>query len=81
MPRRTKPRTSTTAETYAALMRLASPIGQLERLAGVGDTQEERAAFWLPFAGLPARESLDAGVRELRARILSRIEAGELRQV
>lgn len=77
MPRRTRSR-ALGAATFEALTRTAATLGQLECLAGVGAGPEERAAFWLPFSRLPGCEGLDAGVRELRARILRRIEAGEL---
>ena len=52
-----------------ASIQAARSIGELERLAGIGQAVEERAAFWAPFMSLPAAASLDAGVAELRRRI------------
>lgn len=52
-------------------LRGARSIGDLERLAGIGAAREHRAAFWLSFSALPAREVLDAGCAELRGRIRS----------
>lgn len=39
-------------------------IGELERLAGIGPTHNDRAAFWEPFSRLGVA-GLDAGVAEL----------------
>ena len=78
MPRRIKTRAPGAAAAFEILTRTAATLGQLERLAGIGAGPEERAAFWLPFSRLPGCEGLNAGVRELRARILRRVEAGEL---
>ena len=50
-------------------IRAAGSIGALERLAGIGPTLDERAAFWNPFMTLPAAAGLDAGVAELKRRI------------
>jgi hypothetical protein len=55
-------------------LRRTRSIGDLERLAGIGSSREDRAAFWLPFSALPARETLDAGCAELRRRV--RLTAG-----
>ncbi len=55
-------------------LRLTRSIGDLERLAGVGASRDDRAAFWMAFSALPARETLDAGCAELRRRI--RLAAG-----
>ena len=52
-----------------ASIQAARSIGALERLAGIGQAVEERAAFWAPFMSLPAVASLDAGVAELKRRI------------
>jgi hypothetical protein len=48
-------------------IRMATSIGQLERLAGIA-TQEDRAAFWLTFAPLRNR-ALNAGKAELKRMI------------
>ena len=50
------------------------PLSRLEQLAGVASDHESRAAFWRPFASLPARETIDAGCAELRRR--ARLIAG-----
>ena len=50
-------------------IRQAGSIGALERLAGIGSAQDERAAFWTPFCTLPGADGLDAGVAELKRRI------------
>ena len=50
-------------------IRRAGSIGALERLAGIGSTQYERAAFWKPYCKMPGAEGLDAGVSELKRRI------------
>lgn len=52
-----------------ASIRATDSIGGLERLAGIGQTLDERAAFWKPFMHLPGAASLDAGVTELKRRI------------
>lgn len=41
-------------------------IGQLERLAGIGPSHEERAVFWQPFARLPGASGFKLGCEELR---------------
>ena len=66
MPRRTPP---THLDQIEDAIRRAGSIGELERLAGVGTTLDERAAFWAPFCKMPAAQSLDAGVAELKRRI------------
>lgn len=43
-------------------------IGTLERRAGIGPSDEERRAYWLPFAPL-GDGAFKAGVTELRRRI------------
>ena len=66
MPRhKTEPKPDPTEDA----IRRAGSIGALERLAGIGSTQEERAAFWEPYCKRPGAEGLDAGVSELRRRI------------
>lgn len=55
-------------------IRTAGSIGALEHLAGIGQTQDERSAFWLQFAQLPSYQSLDAGVAELKRMI--RVKGG-----
>lgn len=52
----------------------AGSIGALERLAGIGSAQDERAAFWQPYCKMPAAEALDAGVSELKRRIRSQAQ-------
>jgi len=42
-----------------------STIGELERRAGIGQSEAERFAFWQPFAHL-GDKALDAGVAQLR---------------
>lgn len=56
-------------------LRRTRSIGDLERLAGLGTSRDDRAAFWLDFSSLPAREVLDAGCAELRRRIRSAASA------
>ncbi len=55
-------------------LRRTRTIGDLERLAGIGSSREDRAAFWLVFSTLPARETLDAGCEMLRRMV--RLAAG-----
>ena len=62
-------RSSPEHDPIEASIRAARSIGQMERLAGIGQAVEERAAFWKPFMSLPAVASLDAGVAELKRRI------------
>ena len=50
-------------------------IGQLESLAGIGPSHEERAAFWRPFAKLPGVSGFKLGCEELRR--MARIQAEE----
>lgn len=50
-------------------IRRAGSIGELERLAGVGQTHAERYEFWKEYSRLSGEESLDAGVAELKRRI------------
>lgn len=61
-----------THDQIEAQIAAAGSIGGLERLAGLGSTQEERAEFWAPFCKLSACESLDEGVAELKRRIRAR---------
>ena len=68
MPRRKQPSQQDRAEEA---IRRAGSIGALERLAGIGEAQEERAAFWLPFSKLPGTQGLDAGLAELKRIIRS----------
>lgn len=44
----------------------AGSLGRLEQLAGIGSDPASRAAFWRPFASLPARDTIEAGCVELR---------------
>jgi hypothetical protein len=46
----------------------AGSLKRLEQLDGVGGDHASRAAFWRPFASLPARETIEAGCAELRRR-------------
>ncbi len=53
----------------------AGSIGELERLAGV----EDRAAFWWEFRLInPPGKALDAGVAQLKDKILARYRRGEI---
>ena len=65
---------SPASDAVEASIRAASSIGDLERLAGIGRSLEDRTEFWRPFMALPARESLDAGVAELKCRVRARDE-------
>ena len=47
----------------------AGSIGDLERLAGIGQDLDSRSRFWIPFCRLPGTQSLDAGTAELKRRI------------
>ncbi len=62
-------RKPTRHDKLEAAIQAAGSIGGLERLAGVGTSDEERAAFWLAFRHLPGAAALDAGVAELKRRI------------
>ena len=44
-------------------------VGALEHLAGIGQSAEERYAFWMTYRGFPADQAIDAGVAELKQRI------------
>ena len=57
-------------------IRNAGSIGALERLAGIGQTQDDRFAFWQQFTILPATESLDAGVAGLKRLIWNKYVLG-----
>ncbi len=49
-----------------------STIGDLEKQAGIGSSDAERAAFWLRFHHLEGKACLDAGVAELKRMISER---------
>ena len=51
--------------------RSAKTIGELERLAGIGSSHEERFEFWRQFAPMKD-DAFDAGRAELYRRILTR---------
>jgi len=55
-------------EIESAIERSGS-IGALEHLAGIGQSAEERYAFWMTYRSFPADQSIDAGVAELKRRI------------
>lgn len=57
------------AEQVEETIRRAGSIGELERLAGIGQDHEARYAFWHDYSHLPAAGMLDAGVDELKRRI------------
>jgi hypothetical protein len=57
------------AERLEEMIRRASSIGDLERMASVGRDHVVRDAFWRDCAHLPGAASLDAGVAELKRRI------------
>jgi len=57
------------AEQVENTIRRAGSIGELERLAGVGQDHEARYAFWHDYSHLPAARMLDAGTDELKRRI------------
>lgn len=57
------------AERLEEMIRRASSIGDLERMAGVGRDHDARYAFWRDYSHLPGAASLDAGVAELKRRI------------
>jgi len=56
-------------DIIAAAIRAAGSIGDLERLAGIGQSAAARETFWMPFCKLPGSQGLDAGVAELKQRI------------
>ena len=58
-------------DALSEAIRRASSIGEIERLAGIPPTVEDRTAFWLPFSHLPGASALDAGVAELKRRIIA----------
>lgn len=58
-------------DLIAIALRHAGSIGTLEALAGIPNTEDERRAFWLPYATLSGAASLDAGVSELKRRIVT----------
>ena len=57
------------AEQVEETIRRAGSIGELERLAGVGQDHKARYAFWHDYSHLPAARMLDAGTDELKRRI------------
>ncbi len=57
---------SSPLEQAEEAIRRAGSIGALERIAGIGTSLEARTSFWEPFCKLPAAQSLDAGVAELK---------------
>ena len=69
MPSKRKP--TLHGQTEDAI-RTSGSIGSLERLAGIGSTTDERYAFWKDYSHLPASQSLDCGVAELKRRIRAR---------
>ncbi len=60
-------------EQIEAQIRAAGSIGELEQLAGIGRSQEERATFWQPYCKLRGAAALDEGVAELKRRIRDRL--------
>lgn len=54
------------AERLEEAISRAGSIGELERMAGIGQDHAARYAFWQPYAHLPGAASLDAGVAELK---------------
>ena len=58
-------------DAVSEAIRRAGSIGALERLAGIPPTVEDRTAFWQPFSHLPGASALDAGVAELKRRIIA----------
>ena len=66
MSRKRKP---TLQDQIEGAIRNAGTIGNLERLAGIGQSFDERYAFWTTYSPLPGAQALDAGVAELKRRI------------
>lgn len=57
-------------ETVARIERENSAVGQFERLAGIGQTYEERLAFWLQYGKHEdGSESIRFAMNECRRRI------------
>lgn len=56
-------------ETIARIERENTTIGQYERLAGIGQSYEERLAFWLQFKHQDGRECIRLAMNECRRRI------------
>ncbi len=63
MPR---PKKKNADDQIEEVIRRASCLGDLERLAGVAGRLEARSDFWRPYRSLPAGQSIDAGVAELK---------------
>lgn len=57
------------ADRVEEAVRRAASIGDLERLAGIEQTEAARYAFWTAYTQLPGAQSLDAGCAELKRRI------------
>ncbi len=66
MPR---PKKTNEDDQIEEVIRRASCIGDLERLAGIAGTLEARSDFWKPYCSFPAHQSIDEGVAELKRRI------------
>ena len=72
MPKTRKPDLQ---EQIELAIQSAGSIGGLERLAGIGQTHDERYGFWTAYSHLPGSQSLDAGTAELKRRIRARVMA------
>ena len=75
-----KPNRSTKADRVEDAIHSAASIGQLERLAGIGQSHDERYAFWAKYSALPGSESLDVGVAELKRLIRAKADQPSQRQ-
>lgn len=62
-------------EQIEAQIRLAGSIRELEQLAGIGRSHDERSAFWESYCKLRGAAALDEGVAELKRRIRGRRDA------
>jgi len=60
---------------FLAIVSQAHTLGALECLAGVGTSQDDRAAFWRAFMRFPGEEALNRGAAVLKDRIRSRLTA------
>ena len=60
---------ATQVDRIEEAIRRAGTVGNLERLAGVEQTEAARYAFWAAYTYLPGAASLDAGCAELKRRI------------
>lgn len=56
-------------ETVARIERENTTVGQFERLAGIGQSHEERLAFWLQFKDKDGQECIRLAMNECRRRI------------